>query len=468
MKQVFVIFLVLFAVMYVMAETTLIHPKKDGIIHLRWATDDNPARKVQTEMFHKLHPDIDVSVDPGLGGDQTKLIVQCATGTGPDIVDVGDQQTMNSLVQTGVLLDLTPYAKSMGFDVSHTYPALKSALMVDGKQYRFPDNVWANCVIFNKRIFDDHGVPYPRQDWNYDDFVRTCKLLLNNPSKSGQKHLAVANWLNSWFVLDLMVGSGGRLFTPDGLKSAIDSPEAIGALQRYHDLMYKEHVLPTTSEAAAMSSQGGWGSGGLTWFATGKAAMIFIGRWFTVQVPEYPNLRDALGATLLPRVDSRPSSGMTDSRAAGINIKSPHWRESLQFLNYLTTPQYNKIIAEDGDALPPNPAFAKTGADLANTGIPDPAFHEPFIVAERNSRPLDMSPFIDMSEVSRWISERIDQVENGIQTPTGAFHSLAEEINATIRTNLERRPDLQAKYRQITGKPYQPDWWREERGTLKQ
>ena len=29
-----------------------------------------------------------------------------------------------------------------------------------------------------------------------------------------------------------------------------------------------------------------------------------------------------------------------------------------------------------------------------------------------------------------------------------------------IRINLERRPDLQRKYQQITARPYAPDWWR--------
>jgi multiple sugar transport system substrate-binding protein len=460
MKRVFAAFFLLFAVMYAGAQLTLERPKDDHLTHLTWSTDDNPARKVQSGGFHRMFPGDDVTVDPGLGGDQTKLIVQCATGTGPDIMDVYDQQQLTTLVEAGVLLDLTPYAKQMGFDPSRTYPALGPTLMIDGRQYRYPCNVWANCVIYNKRIFADHGVPYPKPDWTYADFIAAAKKIRDTPSRSGEQHMPVANWLNTWFYEDLLMGYGGRFFTPDGLVSRLDAPESIAAMQFYSDLMYVYKAIPTAAESASLSSQGGWGSAGINWFSTGRAAMIFIGRWYIVQVPQYPNLKGNLGTALLPRVGNRPSCGMTDTRAAGINVKSPHWREALHFLQYLSTPEYGKVIVDDGDSLPPNPDLARTGRDLVDAAVPDPAFHEPFIEAIKRARPLDNSPFIDMSIVARWVKEQTEKVENRVQTPARAMHSLADEINALIRQNLERRPDLQRKYEQVTGRRYAPDWWR--------
>jgi multiple sugar transport system substrate-binding protein len=460
MKRVFLVFLAIFAALYVGAEATLKRPKNDGIVRLRWATDANPARKVQTDLFHKLHPNIEVTVDPGLGGDQTKLIVQCATGTGPDIVDVYDEQQMVALVEAGVLLDLTPYARRMGFDPSKTYPAIKNGLMVGGRQYRYPCNVWANCVVYNKRVFDDHGVPYPKPNWTYRDFIETARRIRNTPSKSGQKHIVVANFSNQWFYDDLLVGYGGRFFTPDGLTCLLDSKEAIAAMKLYHDLMYVHGAIPTAAETATMSGQGGWGSSGLTWFSTGRAAMIFIGRWYIIQLPSYPDLKGWLGAVRLPRIDGRPSTGVTDTRAAGINVKSPYRKEALLFLQYLASPQYSKVIVDDGDSLPPNPALARTGKDLANKIVPDPAFHQPFIDAMRDAHPLDVSPFVDDGLVMRWLKEHIEKVENNVMRPEDAMHALAAQINQLIRVNLERRPDLQRKYEQVTGRPYTQDWWR--------
>src|SRR2546430_5554653 len=118
------------------------------------------------------------------------------------------------------------------------------------------------------------------------------------------------------------------------------------------------------------------------------------------------------GAVELPRGGTRRSSGVAYTRAAGVNVRSLPGRESLRFLQYLAGPEYGRVIVEDGDALPPNPHLAESGRALANEMVPDPSFHEPFIRAIKTARPLDFSPYIDASEVARWIQEYIEKVEN--------------------------------------------------------
>jgi multiple sugar transport system substrate-binding protein len=460
MRRAFLICGLLFATMYAVAMATLDRPKHDGLVHLTWSTDDNPARKVQMALFDRMYPGLDVYIDPALGGDSSKLIVQCATGTGPDVVEVSGVQNMHTLVDAGILLDLTPYAKSMGFDPARTYPAIKDGLEIDGRQYRFPRNVWANAVIYNKAIFRDHGVPFPKPGWTHEDFVRAGKAIIDNPSKSGETHLAVANYSNVGMYKDMLIGEGGRLFRPDGLRSALADPPSVAAIQKYFDMMYVDKIIPTPADSASMSSQGGWGSGGLNWFSSGKAAMIIIGRWYIIQVPNYPNLKGNMGAVALPRLDGRPSSGACDAGSAGVNVKSPRWRAALKFLQYLSTPAYSKVIVDDGDSLPPNPAVATSGKALANDDVPDPAFHQPFVDAINHARPLDVSPYVDAMEVDRWTGEYVEKVENRLMTPRAAMQALAAQIDTQIRVNLERRPDLQKLYEQRTGKPYRADWWR--------
>src|SRR5262249_20767256 len=128
---------------------------------------------------------------------------------------------------------------------------------------------------------------------------------------------------------------------------------------------------------------------------------------------------------------------------------------------YLASPAYGRVIVEDGDSLPPNPNLARTGKDLVDDIVPDPAFHQPFIDAIRSARPLDVSRFVDSGLVARWLQEHIEKVENQVLPPAAAMRSLARDINALIRLNLERRPDLQRRYRKLTGRPYTPDWWRQ-------
>lgn len=440
-RRAFTALLAIAAALYAVAELTLDRTVRPGVTVLRWATDPNPARKIQSALFAKGNPGLDVEVDPGLGGDQTKLIVQCATGTGPDIIDT-DLGGMQTLVRAGILLDLTPHARKMGFSPDRTYPALADALTVDGRQYAFPDNVWANAIVYNKRIFDDHGVPYPRADWTYEDFVAAGKKIRFTKGKSGTTHLAVANWYSTWFVQDLLAGCGARYFSDDGLHCRLGEPAAIEAMQRFHDLMHVQRVLPSAAELANLSAQGGWGSFGLTTFFDERAAMISIGRWLLVQLGNYPHLKGVLGAAPLPRSGRRPSRGMGGTRCAGINAKGRHATEALAFLAYLASAPYNALIAKDGDSLPPNPHVARSGRDLVNAWAPDPAFHQVFIGAMERARSVDYSPYVDPNLVIRWLDERVGKVENKLLTPADAMRGLAAEVDAEIARNLARRPDL--------------------------
>ncbi len=397
---------------------------------------------------------------PGLGGDQTKLIVQCATGAGPAIVDVYSQEQMINLVNAGVLLDLTPYAEDMGCRPGHTYPALQDALLVDGKQYRYPCNVWANCLIYNEEIFDDHGVPYPKGDWTWEDFIETARQLRESKPRSGETHITFANWNGGGLFSEMLAGLQGRMFTEDGLHCALDSPEGIRAAQAYYDLIHTHHAIPSPREMANMPSQGGWGSGGLTLFSMGKAAMLIIGRWYLIQVPNYPDVRGKLGAVRMPRFEGYPQTGLADTRAAAINAQSPHWREALNFLKYLASEEYGQLIVHDGDSLPPNPKLATCGEARVNEIAPDPAFHQPFVDAIEDARPWDTSPFIDPTLAHRWMFETMDKIENGLVDPPEAMHALAREMDHQIVVNLERQPHLRAKFRERTGREWTPDWWR--------
>lgn len=454
MKKVFAFCGALFVAMYIYAQATLPRLPHDNIIRLRWATDPNPVREAQIALFEKMNPGIEVTVDP-TSGDPSKIIVQCATGTGPDVMDCG-QAPMTSFVEAGILLDLTPFAKKGGFDVSKTYAAVRNAITVEGKQYTFPCNVDARSIIYNKQVFDDHGVPYPKPNWTYAEFLETCKLLRERPSKSHKKNLVVAN--SGGLFLDYLMGQGGNFFTPDGLHSAVDSEIGQRSMQQYYDLMYVQKAIPTPADAAAMSSQGGWGSGGLNIFSQGQAAMLPIGRWYIVQVPNFPDLKGHLGAVTYPRLTDKPSTVACGARGAGVNVKGEHIRESLLFLKFLASPEYSKNVVEVGDALPPSPALAPNGKALVNDMVDDPAFHQPFVDAIAHGAAPTYSPYIDPQLFSRWIGEFTEKVENRVLKPKDAVKMLAAQVDRQIRINLERRPDLQKKFEERTGKAYTRDW----------
>ena len=211
--------------------------------------------------------------------DATKIIVRCATGTGPDVVDIYDVFELATFAEAGMLMDLTPFAEEMGFGVENTYASLREGLSYEGKQYRFPCNVHANAVIYNKKILADHNAPLPKPDWTWSDFIESALAVRNKPSKSGEKHIPLANFNSEWIFRDLLVGHGGDFFTADGLHSRLGEAASVQAMEMFRHLAITHDVMPTSAEAKSLSSQGGWGAGGIAWFFNQQAAYIFIGRW---------------------------------------------------------------------------------------------------------------------------------------------------------------------------------------------
>ena len=459
MKYLFLVFICAFALLYGIAQSTLVTEGDPDRTTIRWSTDKNPARERQVGLFEELNPGVEVIAQKH---DFTKIMVRCATGTGPDVVDNFDAFNMHSWVEAGIITDLTDVAGDMGFGTADTYPSLKGALTVEGRQYRYPCNVNAPAVIYNKAILEDHGAPIPTGDWTWDEFIEITTAVKNNPSKSGKTHIPVANWSSERLYHDLLIGHGGRFFSEDGLSSALDRPEAIAAMELFRDLALVHDVMPTSAESRSLSSQGGWGTGGIAWFFNEQAAMIFIGRWAIVRIPAYivrnPGIDERLGTVVFPRVPGLESRVTVRSRAAGINTKTDKPEAARLYLQYLASREYGQLIVRDGDGLPPNPELARTGADLANDIIDDADFHQPFIDAVRTGRPLDLSPFVEAGITQRWILEAVEAVENGAD-PEQKLRQLAGELNERIARNLERRSSLRRKYEAVTGQPYTPDWW---------
>ena len=223
-------------------------------------------------------------------------------------------------------------------------------------------------------------------------------------------------------------------------------------------MMHVYKIIPSPEVVAGMSSQGGWGSGPIVWFSTGKAAMIMIGRWYLNILVNYPDMAQNIASVGLPRFEGHPPSGLLGCRGPGINAQSKHKEQAMKFLSYLASVDYGTLIVRDGDSLPPNPTLAQNGEMLVNKTVSDPAFHQPFVDAMKTARPIDNSPFINALEVQRWIDERLARVENnpGINIEI-LMKDLATEINNKIKRNIDRSKALQEKYKSVTGKDWKPE-----------
>lgn len=420
-------------------------PGAEGKIPLVWVSDDNPVRRGQIALFNKLFPEYDLRLDPTPSG-MEKVIVQCLAGVGPDLFDCYDGYQLAAYVRSGIAWDVTESLHRAGIDPARdVWKAAQPIFIQRGRVYGHATNVAVNALFFHKDIFDQAGVPYPHGTMTWEEFLPLARRMTVRDSRGrAQRFGLMLDWDNNWpqFVFQW----GGRFYTPDGTRCILDSPQAIAGIQFLHDLIYKHHVMPTPVEEASIATQGGWGSGALTFFGGKKGAMALGGRWWLCSLREYPGLK--LGAVACPDGPARVYRGY--GRATLINSKSPRRQHALRFLQYLASKPYNDLINHQADALAPVVRYNYTPEYLHDPAYPQEDFNAVWRDVLQRGIPDEVSPFINGQRAARIMKKQLDLVKNDQKPVAEALRTAAREINAEIPKALARDPELRARYDELT------------------
>jgi multiple sugar transport system substrate-binding protein len=419
--------------------------EESGVITLRWVTDANPARKEQIAVFEKLNPGIKVKWDWSTrqGGHQ-KVITQIAAGTPPDLIDVSGPEILKIYAQKGVLLNLTPYCEKYDIDLSifwrqcgTTEFGYGNRMYYDGKPYAFPMNAGPIVMFYNKKLFDEAGVPYPKGNWTWDDALEIAKKLtiVDRERKRFKQFGLCFGGLGYGGFAPLFWQFGAEFYSSDGKKCIINSEEGKKALRFLYDLRYEHHVVPTEVDSQSMAGAGtGYGGGDLDMFCAGKFAMMPYGRWGVISTRKVKDLD--WGAVPLPKEKHQVTYFV--SRTVGIAKGGKHPDAAFQFLKYLTGKEYNRLLSHDGDNLPPVMSIAKSDIFLYDPAYPEENdANKVFLEAVSHSRIQFVSPYISGIEEGRIWQMEMDLMWIKRQTPEETLDKVAQQINALLRKNLE-------------------------------
>jgi multiple sugar transport system substrate-binding protein len=418
-------------------------PAAAGKIPLVWVSDDNPARREQMALFNRLHPEIELRLDPNNTGVE-KVIVQSLAGVGPDLFDSYGGLQLSAYVKSEVAWDVTDDLKRLGVDVGGVWPAARPCIEYEGRVYGFPTNVASDALWFNKDVFDEEGIPYPKGPWTWEEFIPLAQRLTRRDSSGRPQLFGLLTEFSRWqaFVWQW----GGRLYSEDGTRCVIDSPEAIAGIQFLRDLVYKHRVMPSPVEEAAMATQGGWGTGTITLFGGGRSATAIGGRWWLCTLRGNAGLR--LGAVEAPHGPKRVFHAYP--RATLINRASPHRKEALLFLKYMSERPYNELINHQADALAPVVRYCETPLYLHDPAFPNEDFNRVWLETMRRSVPDQVSPFVSGQAATRIMTKQLDLVKADQKSPADAMRTAAREINVEIQKTLDMDPALRARYERLT------------------
>lgn len=311
-----------------------------------WRTEDVKTYEKIFDVFEEANPCITVNFQAHLNTEYDQILRTGLTGSdGPDIAQVRSYGLLQPLVEGGNLEPLEDLVPALGeFDDAILDGARGRE---DGAVYGVPLASQTIQVYYNTAIFEENGLEEPE---TWDDFVAiNDKLLATDVTP-----LAVGA-RDGWFVPtvhDALTSAqyGGADFQQklrDGDTdftdpAYVDSIQTLKDLQKYMPedvtgVAYTDAQVLFTSEQAAMFAGGSYE---LAFFQEANPDLE-LG---VFQVPPPP------GAAL----DHPVSPGYADGNW-GLSAATEHPEEAATLLNWLATPEFGQLVADELKQFSPIP-----------------------------------------------------------------------------------------------------------------
>ncbi len=200
------IWLAILVIMAVVMGATVLAEEKVSLRIIAYWTHAEPGTPIYLEVveqFKKDYPNVEVVVE-GLesASAREKIIIEMASGTPPDICQIGPSYAYEYSKQ-GLLLDLWPFIQADPEWRGYYTPALTSFLD-DGKLYFLPVGTTLGGLYYNKRVFNRLGLEPPTTWEELLDVVKKVRAAGIHPFLTGGKEYRYA-----WFITQLMVRTSG-------------------------------------------------------------------------------------------------------------------------------------------------------------------------------------------------------------------------------------------------------------------
>jgi ABC-type sugar transport system, periplasmic component len=260
---------------------------------------------------------------PGSTADyQKKIDISLASGDQTDIFFATNPIDYVKNIINGNVMPIDDLAKAAKIDLDAAYG--KYVNRYQGKVYGIPQSPTYWAVFYNKKIFDDAGMPYPKGFWTWDQFLATAKKL-TNPAKRIYGVFEPGFDAYSYLIANQKGVDG---YKADGT-SNFDDPAFVDSVQFLADLGLKYKVMPSylESDSKKLPAES---------FVTGAYAMCYTGSWLFSQLSDttkYP--RDwKWGIAQMPVPDAKSKNNVGAISYVMINKNAKNPAAALKLADY--------------------------------------------------------------------------------------------------------------------------------------
>ena len=238
---------------------TVEDPQAAGKTNIRWVVDPHKIRHITIDLFERSNPDIHVVNDTNVGnpdiGDQL-ILTQLAGDFPPDVMALYTPENIRSFTQNDLLLDLRPYIKKYHIHIDDLWPQVKPYMYDKDKIIGISENCYALTVFYNKKLFREAGVPFPRPHWTWDECLDAARKLTKYKTVNGRQ-VTVQKGLYIVDLPDIFVWMyGGKMFSDDGKRCLIDEERAMRGIRYWSDMRLKYKSDPVGERNAEHGADG--------------------------------------------------------------------------------------------------------------------------------------------------------------------------------------------------------------------
>lgn len=294
--------------------------------------DDLETTKLAYEEFKKDNPNITVQFETVPQQQYyEKLRLQLSGGEKIDLFG----GNMDVFLDTGILEPLDDYIKKNNVDVSGFGP-LYDGLKVNDKIYGLPYRKSNYMLYYNKTLFDQANVPYPKADMTWDEFRELAKKMTKGEGANKVYGAYLQQWAQTWYMQAVQTGASiiDKDLTP--FKKA---------LQFRADLEKDGSIMPWSEQVTTSAHYN-------SAFQKGNVAMNLIGDWHVAQLRQAEaDKKISFDWDVVPvphPAGVAPNTSLATPVSIMINKESKNKEAAFKLLQYITGAKGAKMFASKG------------------------------------------------------------------------------------------------------------------------
>lgn len=321
---------------------------------LNWGnTEEEKIANEAIARFNENNPDVEVKqtcVPVTSWSDFIqKWITMSTSGEAPDVINIG-LEAVQMAVSNDLLMPLDEIV-SEDQDLSKVKeeyaPVLLDGFSVDDNLYGLPNGTQTMVMYYNKTMFDEAGLEYPKDGWTWDEFYEDAKKLTKSDGSVYGFGLS-----SSYFQLTPWWSTNNTALVDENQNPALNSKKMVESVE-FLDKLVKEKVTPDPISSDVY-----------TMFSSKQLAMVGAGRW-VLNTWQDAGLTNADFDCVQWPVNEK--EGSVFGGAAWCISKNTENKElSIELLKSLVSEETIKAVAAGGQQVPPTESLA-TDTEIMGT-----------------------------------------------------------------------------------------------------